>query len=39
MANDVGKFTMYHDYCTKSAVIHFHKRGELVWINEKTFPE
>ncbi|KAK0157631.1 hypothetical protein PV328_011344 [Microctonus aethiopoides] len=29
MANDVGKFTMYHDYCTKSAVIHFHKRGEL----------
>ncbi|KAK0161362.1 hypothetical protein PV327_009840 [Microctonus hyperodae] len=29
MTNDVGKFTMYHDYCTKSAVIHFHKRGEL----------
>ncbi|KAK0158863.1 hypothetical protein PV328_009806 [Microctonus aethiopoides] len=26
---DVGKFTLYHDYYTKSAIVYFHKRKEL----------
>ncbi|KAK0162411.1 hypothetical protein PV327_006191 [Microctonus hyperodae] len=29
MREDVGKFTLYHDYYTKSAVVYFHKRQEL----------
>lgn len=32
MVEDVGKFTLYHDYYTKSAIVYFHKRKELVCI-------
>ncbi|KAK0159465.1 hypothetical protein PV327_011112 [Microctonus hyperodae] len=29
MQKDVGEFTLYHDYYTRSAIVYFHKREEL----------